>query len=270
MIQLNMKKSILLFIVLFLNVNIFAKEIEARYIISYGNFLNLGIATSTLKIDGENYIIKMEAETTGMAKVLTSNREEIYESYGKIINNEFVPNKFIKIKRDDNKTRIRSYIFDHQNKKVFIKDKKEERKIKYNAQLEKESFIVKSEHSSNLPFFAKNDILSLFFNLKNRMKVFQNGVEYDLKAVGANKTKGLINILIPSEESFKNLSKVLKTKDKSKFTVFINQKIFQSKRGELLISLNKDGFCSYAILKDVLFFGDIVGKMIDFKIKEKV
>lgn len=247
-----MKKLILLLLFLFFTLEIFAKQIEAKYSISYGNLLNLGIATSTLEINNDNYKIKMEAKTTGMTKFLTNNRMEIYESHGKIIDNQFVPNKFIKTKKTNNKKKVRTYIFDYENKRVLLNDKRSEKN---------------SEKKSILNYFAKNDILSLFFNLKNEIKAFENGEKYSLKAVGANKTKGIIDILMPTKESLKNLNEILKTEDKLKFTVFINQKIFQSKKGELLISLNKEGFCSYAILKDVLFFGDIVGQILELKIK---
>ena len=126
---------------------------------------------------------------------------------------------------------------------------------------------IHEEKTHNLEYYAKNDILSLFFNLRKKLPIFEKGKEYTLNAVGANKTKGLINILMPSSNDLEKINTYLKTDDKSKFTAFINQRIFQSKRGELLISLNKEGFCSYAVLRDVLLFGDIVGKMVDFKIK---
>ncbi|PLY07575.1 MAG: hypothetical protein C0625_05205 [Arcobacter sp.] len=263
-----MKKLTLLLIFIFFTSNVFAKQIEAKYNISYGNFLDLGEAITTLEINGNDYKIVIAAKTIGMAKFLTNNREEIYESYGKIINNEFIPKKFVKIKKDNYKKRTRTFNFDYKNNKVLINDKiigKEKIRI---TPLEEKYIPINKELDYDLNYFAKNDILSLFFNLKNKIKTYKDGEEYTLKAIGANKTKGIINILIPSAESFKKLAKVLKTDDKSKFTVFINQKIFQSEKGELLISLNKEGFCSFAILKDVLFFGDIVGEMVDFKINK--
>ncbi len=45
--------------------------------------------------------------------------------------------------------------------------------------------------------------------------------------------------------------------------VVVNDDIFASDKGELLINLRDDGLCTQAILKDVLFFGDIRGEMID-------
>lgn len=270
MLQFEMKNLILILLCIFtvFTSSAFSKLIEAKYDITYGSFLNLGLATSTLEVKKDTYKIKMLAKTTGMAKFLTNSRIEIYESHGKIIDDIFIPHTFIKIKQDNNKKRVRTYTFDYKNKKILLNDKKSAKKTKYNQKLEKETILVNSEKNSSLNYFANNDILSLFFNLKNRIKTYKDGQEYTLKAVGANKTKGLINILMPSKEDFERLNRALKTKDKSKFTVFINQKIFQSQKGELLISLNKEGFCSCAVLKDVLFFGDIVGKMVAFKIKD--
>ncbi|WP_072681935.1 DUF3108 domain-containing protein [Arcobacter sp. LA11] len=263
-----MKKLILLFIFLVLTLNLFAKHVEAKYDITYGNFLDLGIATTTLEINKNSYKIKIKAKTTGMAKYLTNNREEIYESYGKFVNNQFIPNKFIKTKKDDYKKRVRIYTFNHKEKKILVNDKKTGIEKKMNSSFKKVLINIDEEKNSELDYFAKDDILSLFFNINQKLVKYENGKEYTLNAVGANKTKGIINILMPTTEKLKQMNEVLKTDDKSKFTAFINQKIFQSKRGELLISLDHNGFCSYAVLKDVLFFGDIVGKMVKFKTDE--
>jgi hypothetical protein len=263
-----MKKSTLLLILLFFSINIFAQKIEAKYDVTYGKFLKLGVAKSTLITNNDTYKIKIEAVATGLAKILSNNRVEIYESYGKIIEYRFVPDKFVKIKKDKIKKRVRTYTFDRKNKKILIHDVKSGKEKKLNDNLKYELTKYHEEDNSTLDYYAEDDILSLFFNMHEDMLRFESGEEYTLNAVGANKTKGVINILMPSSKELKKMDKVLKTNDKTKFTAFINQRIFQSKRGELLISLNDYGFCSFAVLKDVLLFGDIVGKMTEFKIKE--
>jgi len=45
--------------------------------------------------------------------------------------------------------------------------------------------------------------------------------------------------------------------------VILNDRIFASAQGELLINLGRDGLCDKAILEDVLFFGDVVGKRVE-------
>ena len=125
-----------------------------------------------------------------------------------------------------------------------------------------------NEDTDELEFFTKNDLLSLFFNL-NELIEFKDTKNYSFNAVGANKTDGKIDLLIPSKNKIQQINKTMKKEKEKKLIVYINQKIFGSEKGELLLSLNNEGFCSIAILKDVIFFGDIVGEMIDFKINNK-
>jgi hypothetical protein len=42
-------------------------------------------------------------------------------------------------------------------------------------------------------------------------------------------------------------------------TAIIHQKIFSSQEGRLLLGVAKDGITNQAVLKDVIFFGDISG-----------
>ncbi len=42
-------------------------------------------------------------------------------------------------------------------------------------------------------------------------------------------------------------------------TAIIHQKIFSSKEGRLLLGIAQDGITNQAVLKDVIFFGDIRG-----------
>lgn len=247
-----------------LSISLFSAEkiVSAEYKVSYGAFLPLGKAKALLKIDGNHYEISIVAKATGLAKVLSNNRVETYKSIGKIVDNELVPEKFIKIKETRFKYRKRTFTFDNNTKKVIVKSHKKEQVRKLNENFEEyfEKFEEKDEKT--LDYYANQDILSLFFNLKNKIPNFENGKDYELKAVGANKTKGKINVLLPN-----NRIKELKKPNSKHLVAYINQKIFGSKRGELFLSLNKEGFCNQAILKDVLLFGDIVGNMTKFEIK---
>jgi len=257
---------IIFFTIFLLPVFLFAQTITAKYEITYGGFLNLGEAYASLSINENRYKIKIEAHTTGMAKVLTNNRVEIYESTGIYQDEIFIPKQFIKTKKDDFKQHIKTYSFDTQNKKVHIKEFKEETQSIPQTDFTKKIKHITKESSSNLDYFANNDLLSLFFNLEKLLGGFTPANNYELKAVGANKTKGKIDILIPSGKKSEELNKSLHIESKVKFIAYINQKIFSSKRGELLISLNKHNFCNKAVLKDVLLFGDISGEIVEFKI----
>ena len=56
--------------------------------------------------------------------------------------------------------------------------------------------------------------------------------------------------------------KVLGTHAQWYATVIIHQKIFSSSAGHLLLAIGKDGITDKAVLKDVIFFGDIRGERI--------
>jgi hypothetical protein len=45
-------------------------------------------------------------------------------------------------------------------------------------------------------------------------------------------------------------------------TAIIHQKIFASERGELILAIDKEGITEKAVLKDVLFFGDVMAERI--------
>lgn len=260
-----MKKFIIILYIFTLNLIASNMQINGIYDIEYGSFLPLGTADAKLIIDEKNnYELSISAQTTGLVKVLSNNRSEEYKSLGKIINGQFIPEKFIKIKKDNVKERIREYTIDKNDKKIYVDDYTEIKSKFYDSKLNVKYKTLKAQNNYILDYFAKDDILSLFFNLKEKFSKFKQNIDYKLKALGANKTKGIINIFIPKDK--KEINKYLNTKSNMKFIAYINQKIFQSERGELLISINKKGFCDYAVLKDVLLFGDIKGELVSLKV----
>lgn len=220
-----------------------AKVITATYEVSYGIFQTMGIADARFETRDDNtYSIRIEARTTGIAKILSNNRIETYESYGSIINGQLVPKKYIKIRRTDSKKMTKIYTFNHVDRIVLREniDSDEWEKVKHD-------------------YYASEDILSLFFNVKQYMKLRQNQVLY---AIGANKNNGRIDVVFPKGHEIEKLKQELETDEGIFVKVILNDKIFSSANGELLINLDDDGLCEKAILEDVLLFGDIVGKRV--------
>lgn len=261
----------ILIILLTITINIFAanKTIDATYKISYGILGELGLAKTKLKILENNlYKMSVHVYATGFAKILSGQKEEFYESTGFIKDNKLVPKKFIKITKSTNKNTKKEYSFDYEKNKIFLYKEKNKRVTKLNENMETTETWEKEKSYEENSFFVKNDLLSLFFNIKQLIPNFDRGSSYKLYAIGANKTDGKINIFVPNDERYTKLQEVLDTKNSTKFIAAINQKIFSSKNGELFISLNNEGFCNKAVLKDVIMFGDITGEMIDFNIKE--
>lgn len=236
-----MKKIVLL--LLFFSQIAGAQILSATYEVSYGIFKKLGTATARFETkEDQTYSIKIEARTEGLAKLLTNNRIETYESYGVILNGYLVPQKYIKIRRTDAQKKIKIYTFDHPNKIVWREsiDSDEWDKVKND-------------------FYAPEDILSLFFNVKNHL---QNQEDRPFYVVGANRKDGRIDVNFPKNGSLAEIKKKLGSDQGDFLKVILNDRIFSSANGELMINLGSDGLCDKAILEDVLFFGDIVGSRV--------
>ena len=246
-----MKKIIAIFLISF--VSIYAKSIIATYKVSFGVFGEIGTAKAILKINNNNtYSISIKAVATGMAKVLSGGRVESYESSGKIINALLVPDIYKGITKKTNKTSIKIYYFLHKKRVVDVL------KIKIRQNQERKS-------NETLKYYANNDILTLFFNIKHYLDDFHFKGKKILHAVGANKKDGRVDIIVPTGKNLQKLKKYLNEKSGHFLIAFINQKIFSSKRGELYLDINDEGICTKAILKDVILFGDIRGKLVDIK-----
>ena len=262
--------TLLLFTFVFLNANNY-KKIDVSYDVSYGILGKLGTAHASVDIQNNTYTIEVVAKATGMARILSKGREEIYTSSGTIKGSTFIPLVYTKISKNNSKNIKKVYTFDYENSKVVINKTNLRLKstlIQSITGTKEKNKWVKTQSVQDLKYFAPNDLLSLFFNIKKAIPNFDKGSHYDIKAVGANKENGIINIIIPEGKKYKDLDKSLNIKSSEKFIAQINQKIFSSKKGELFISLNQHGICDKAVLKDVVMFGDIVGEMTDFKIKE--
>ena len=248
-----MKKIILLIMLVFSSLFSSDYSIDAEYDIYYGFFGNIGEATASLNVENSTYKIKITARATGLAKVMSRSRVEIFESTGFVKDGILVPKVFVSRKKRDGKTDIKHYMFDYDKKEIHLLSTK--------VRGDK-----KSDSKKVMPFFAKNDILTLFFNLKYILgKNFKTENEIKLPAIGASDTNGKIDIRSISAKEFEQISKLLE-KSEHLLAVVLNQRIFASQKGEMFLNLNDDGICTSALLKDVVMFGDIRGKIKKLKV----
>lgn len=245
--------------ILFIGQILCATDISATYKVSFGIFGQIGIAKANLHIQDEHYKITMQAQTTGLAKVLSGNREEWFESVGVVRDGYLYPDTYKKIvKRNKNilqegkphlitKEDSRVYTLNHQTKQVTL------------FKESKTDGMLTSSSDEILEYYAKDDLLSLFFNFKQISKNMSQKIL--LKAVGANKKDGRIDL--EKLQDTKKFQKEFSWSDGAYFKVIIHDKIFASKQGELFVNLNRQGIAQSAILKDVIFFGDIRGDLIE-------
>jgi hypothetical protein len=113
-----MKKILWLFL-LFTQI-VSGKVLSASYDVSFGVFEKLGKADMTYEVrDDQTYAIRVEAYSDGIAKALSNNRKEVYESYGTVDNGRLIPQKYIKTRQNDSKKVVKIYTFDHAKKVVW-------------------------------------------------------------------------------------------------------------------------------------------------------
>lgn len=223
------------------------KILKATYEVSFGIFQTMGTAHTQLEIrDDQSYTIHVDAKTTGIAKLLSNNRVEVYESQGIVRNGRLIPDTFVKIRQTNSNKMVKTYTFDHPNKVVWT-ERTESKRGESNTEKERNDY------------YAEEDFLSLFFNLKSYSQGQQN---YTFHAIGGNKKDGRIDAIFPKKEALAQIKKDLEMEEGSFLKVILNDRIFASANGELLINLDSEGLCEKAVLADVLLFGDIVGKRV--------
>ena len=94
--------------------------------------------------------------------------------------------------------------------------------------------------------------------IKERSKA----ASYEFSAVGAERQKGKVEVYIPKKSELKVYKKKLGEGEYWYITAVIYQKIFASNKGELMLSIGKDGITQKAVLKDLVMFGDLVAERI--------
>ena len=234
--------SLMLLSTLFLN----AETIQADFKVEFGIIGEIGVANAMLVKDETSYTIDVELKATGLAKTLSGNRTEHHISKGHIENGILISDLYQVIKSHGSKTTNKVYRINHETKTVT----KEYKKWK-NGKLIK-------DRSKKLDFYSQDDLLSLYFNLDKKIEDKKKSKSYTFKAIGAEKQKGSVDIIIPKQNDLEEYSDALGTKKGSWFArAVIHQDIFSSDKGELLLRIGEDGITQKAVLKDLIFFGDI-------------
>jgi len=97
-----------------------AQGFSARYDVDVSMFGRVGYADITLIEDGDSYEAKLVATTVDIAATLLGNRVETYTSKGKIVDGIYVPQSFVKTKKNTRKTKTLTYSFNHNKKEVTL------------------------------------------------------------------------------------------------------------------------------------------------------
>lgn len=240
-----MKRILLLGSLLFSTL-LYAETITADFKVEFGIFGEIGVANAVLTKETNSYEINVKLEATGLSKTLSGNRKEHHISKGHMENGMMVSDLYQVIKSHGSKTTNKIYRINHESKTVI----KEYKKWK-NGKLIKDK-------NTTMDYYSKDDLLSLYFNLDSKIKDKNEAKDYTFMAVGAEKQNGRVDVVIPSQSGKAEFTEALGEVDNHWYArAIIHQDIFSSDRGELLLRIGKDGITEKAVLKDLIFFGDI-------------
>jgi len=225
-----------------------AKTIEADFSVEFGIVGEVGRAHAVLTTTEQKYyMIEANVTALGIAKAVTDNLRERHISKGHVVDGLLITDMYQMIKRYGIYTSTTIYRVDHRKKSLTRQYKKWE----YNRLI--------TDRTVTLEYYSKDDMLTLFLNLPHHIKDKHTSKHYRFKAVGADRKNGRVDITIPSPEELDKMKTLLgEGNGESWYTkVVMHRKLYDSKQGELDVRIGKEGLVDKAVLKDLIFFGDV-------------
>ncbi len=221
-----------------------AKTLSVDYSVEFGIFGEIGIANAVLTQTDTTYEIDIKLEATGVSKTLSGGRKERHISTGHMENGVMVSDMYQVIKTTNSKTVNKVYKIDHVTKTVSKEYQRWKNGVK-----------VKDENTTEV--YSKDDLLTLYFNLNSYIKDKTKNQDLIFTAVGAERQNSSVSIHIPDTTELKEYKDTLGADGAWYAQAIINQNIFSSDKGELFLSIGEDGITKKAVLKDLIFFGDV-------------
>ncbi len=237
----------LAFVFIFFTPLLHAKELAADYRVEFGIFGQVGKAHATLTSDEKYYMLDANVSAEGIAKAVTDDLKERHISKGHISNGYLVTDMYQMIKSFGPYTSTTIYRVDHKKKRVTRRYKK----WKYDQQI-----INKTEI---LDYYGEDDLMTLFLNLPAHIKEKQRPKKYQFIVVGEDRKNGRVDITIPTENTLEQMKSVVGESQEGDWysRVVMHRKLYHSKQGELDVRIGKEGLVEKAVLKDLIFFGDV-------------
>jgi len=236
-----MIKNILVCILLSMTA-LFAEAFHANYNATFGVFGTVGSIHNVVTQNKHTYKIETTVKLAGLAKIIMGNQTEHYISTGHIVKGMMISDDYTMISTKKDKKKIKDYHIDHKHKDVTKRYRKW-----VNGKL-----IRDEKHT--LHFYAENDLLTLYFNMNHAIKT--KGKVYTMKAVGLEKQKGVVKVTVPTDAQENSYKKDLGPTADWYAKARIVQENFRKNSGDILLSVDSDGFIKKAVIKDILMFGD--------------
>jgi hypothetical protein len=220
--------------------------LNISYIAKFGILGKVGRIDNKIIINNNKYTIDTTLRLYGIAKMLLSGQKEHYISKGKITNGYFVPDFYSMSTIKKHKKLIKKYYFDHQ-KHIVTRIKKKYRDGK-----------ITDDSKIKLKVYAKDDLLTLYFNMDRHIKAHNNQKSFTLNVAGLEKQKGKVKITQATSGDIAEYKDELGSSYNWYAKALIVQKSFKNKKGDIFLSVSRDGYIKKAVIKDLVMYGDAI------------
>ena len=224
-----------------------AATLDAEYSLSYSIFPAIGTTTLHFESGRGRYRIVAEAKLRGLAAVLAHHHTERHTSIGALDGQgRLIPERYETLRTMDDFRRERRYLFDRTHHDILFEERTERRIKTKRFDPIKMRYIPTEQNTTARsrriePYDAENDLLSLYFNARPLLATLPPNTSVDLPAAGT------IHGSVTIERDMTPLH----------YTLFLDQDIFRSSKGEMAIETDETFFIRKAVLKDVFLFGDL-------------
>jgi len=224
-----------------------AKSISEKYSIEFGVLGEVATVSANLKTKKQYYQIEANLTIIGaIAKKVTENLKERHISKGHISKGKYITDMYQMIKSYGKINSTTIYKSNHKTKRVTRQYKEwKQGKLVVNKTVK-------------LKYYATHDLVNIFLNIAQFNK-HRKGKIYVKKVVGADRKNGSVSFSIPTDKESKKMQGILGKKKKGEWysKLIMQRKVYHSKKGELELKMGRDGMLEKAVLKDLIFFGDI-------------
>lgn len=231
-----------------------AKSMVADYVVEFGIVGQVGQVHTEYKDDGKSYRIDTNLSSVGvLAKTATNNLKERHICKGFITKNgRRIATSYQMIKSYGEYKSMTLYSVNHKSKKITRSYKKWQKDKSNN-------YRKIHDYTQKLNYYATDDMVTLFLNLGQHIKSKSKPKHYVFKAVGADKKNGRVDITIPNPKEAKEMRKLVGKTDKGDWLInlVMHRQLYNSRQGELMVRMNEESMIEKAVLKDLLFFGDV-------------
>lgn len=229
----------------FLGTTLHAARFQAQYAVTFWWLGRVGTARIHFESHDKHYHIEAEAYLEGVAALIGHHHHERHTSSGMIADNgDLIPNQYdVNKSLDDFQSLQHFYFSPPRHRILFYAEDTYKHTHKHfdpaTMGFKKVNTVEKRRYRRVLPFYARNDLLTLYFNVRRHLDTLEGTLR--LNAAGARDGKVTIN----------------PTPVHNHFTVVLEQDIFKSKEGKLFVDTDASHYVTRAVLKDVLLFGDL-------------